>query len=98
MAANKMNIKQISDDLKTFLTKEMENNTKKITRIEIIDRKAQAAEPPAKQNQNNISNLTSESTALQEKLAEQTHRPRKYMSLRRTLKTKLTEILNTCQS
>ena len=40
MAANKMNIKQISDDLKTFLTKEMENNTKKITRIEIIDRKA----------------------------------------------------------
>ena len=35
-----MNIKQISYDLKTLLTKEMENNTKKITRIEIIDRKA----------------------------------------------------------
>ena len=39
MAANKMNIKQIYD-LKTLLTKEMENNTKKITRIEITDRKA----------------------------------------------------------
>ena len=62
----------------------MENNAKKITekmntkfeklstRIETIDRKAEAAETLAKQNQNNISNLNSESTALQEKLAEQT--------------------------
>ena len=41
-------------------------------RIETIDRKAEAAESLAKQNQNNISNLTNESTALQEKLAEQT--------------------------
>ena len=35
------------------------------TRIETIDRKAEAAETLAKQNQNNISDLTSESTALQ---------------------------------
>ena len=65
----------------------MENNAKKITekilekintkfdelstRIETIDRKAETAETLAAQNQNNISNLTSESTALQEKLAEQ---------------------------
>ena len=41
-------------------------------RIETIDRKVEAAESLAKQNQNNISNLTNESTALQEKLAEQT--------------------------
>ena len=41
------------------------------TRIETIDRKAEAAETLAKLNQNNISNLTSESTALQEKLEEQ---------------------------
>ena len=87
MAANEINMKQISEDLKSFLTKEMENNAKKITekniekmdtkfdelstRIEIIDRKAEAAESLAKQNQNSISNLTSESTALQEKIAEQ---------------------------
>ena len=84
MAANGINMKQISEVLKSFLTKEMENNAKKITekiiekmntqfdelsiRIERIDRKAEAAD---KQNQNNISNLASESTALQEKLAEQ---------------------------
>ena len=58
----------------------MENNAKKITekiiekmdtkfdelstRIEAIDRKVEAAETQAKQNQNNISDLT----ALQEKL------------------------------
>ena len=87
MAANEINMKQISEDLKSFLTKEMENNAKKITekiiekmdtkfdelstRIEIIDRKAEAAESLAKQNQNSISNLTSGSTALQEKIAEQ---------------------------
>ena len=87
MAANEINMKQISEDLKSFLTKEMENNVKKTTekiiekmdtkfdklstRIEIIDRKAEAAESLAKQNQNSISNLTSESTALQEKIAEQ---------------------------
>ena len=87
MAANEINMKQISEDLKSFLTKEMDNNVKKVTekiigkmdtkfdelstRIEIIDRKAEAAESLAKQNQNSISNLTSESTALQEKIAEQ---------------------------
>ena len=87
MAANEISMKQISEDLKSFLTKEMENNAKKITekiiekmdtkfdelstRIEIIDRKAEAAESLAKQNQNSISNLTSGSTALQEKIAEQ---------------------------
>ena len=87
MAANEINTKQISEDLKSFLTKEMDNNVKKITekiiekmdtkfdelstRIEIIDRKAEVAESLAKQNQNSISNLTSESTALQEKIAEQ---------------------------
>ena len=64
MAANEINIKQISKDLKSFLTKEMENNTKKITgkktekkntkfdnlsiRIETIDRKAEAAQSLAK--------------------------------------------------
>ena len=87
MAANEINMKQISEDLKSFLTKEMDNNVKKITekiiekmdtkfdelstRIEIIDKKAEVAESLAKQNQNSISNLTSESTALQEKIAEQ---------------------------
>ena len=80
-------MKQILEDLKNFLTKEMENNAKKITektiekmdtkfdelstRTETIDRKAEAAETLAKQNQNNISDLTSESIALQEKLVEQ---------------------------
>ena len=87
MAAKEINMKQISEDIKSFLTKEMDNNVKKITekiikkmdtkfdelstRIEIIDRKAEAAESLAKQNQNSISNLTSESTALQEKITEQ---------------------------
>ena len=76
-------MKQISEDLKSFFTKKMDNNTKKITekivekmyikfnelntRIETIDRKAEAAETLAKQNQNSISNLTSESTAEQVK-------------------------------
>ena len=41
------------------------------TWIETLDRKAEVAETLAKQNQNNISNLTSESSALQEKLVEQ---------------------------
>ena len=41
------------------------------TRVETIDRKAEAAETLAKKNQNNISDLTSESTAFQEKLVEQ---------------------------
>ena len=87
MAPSEINIKQISEDLKSFLTKEMENNAKKITekiiermdtkfdelstRIETIDRKVETAETPAKQNQNSISDLTSESTVFQEKLAEQ---------------------------
>ena len=39
-------------------------------RTETIDKKADAAESLAKENQNNISNLTYESIALQEKLAE----------------------------
>ena len=105
MAANEINMKQISEDLKSFLTKEMENNVKKTTekiiekmdtkfdklstRIEIIDRKAEAAESLAKQNQNSISNLTSESTALQEKIAEQVKK-------RRILNTRLREIPQTC--
>ena len=41
------------------------------TRIGTIHRKTETAESLAKQNQNNISNLTSESTALHEKLTEQ---------------------------
>ena len=65
----------------------MENNAKKITekiiekmdtnfdelstRIETIGRKAEAAETLAKQNQNNISDLTSKCTTFQEKLVEQ---------------------------
>ena len=76
-------MKQISEDLKSFLTKDMENNAKKITekiiekmdtkfdelstRIETINRKVEAAETQTKQNQNNISDLT----ALQEKLIKQ---------------------------
>ena len=87
MAAGAINMKQILEELKSFLTKELENNTKKITekiiekmdtkfdelstiRIETIDRKAQATEILAKQNQNNISDLTRESAALQEKLEQ----------------------------
>ena len=99
-------MKQISEGLKSSFTKEMENNAKKITkkiiekmntkfdelstRIKTIDRKTEAAE--SLENQNNISNLTSESTALQEKLSEQA---KKYMNLRRTLKTRFMEILET---
>ena len=60
MAANKINMKQISEDLKSFLTKEMENNAKKATEkikekmnnkldklstiIETKDRKAEAVQ------------------------------------------------------
>ena len=78
---------QISENLQSFFTKAMENNAKKITekmiekmntkfdelstRLETIGRKAEAAELLAKQNQNNINNLTSDSTAFQEKLSEQ---------------------------
>ena len=79
-------MKQISQDLKSFLTEEMENNAKKITekiiekmdkfdelstRIEAIDRKEDAGKTIAKQNQNSILNRTSQSTAVQEKLAQQ---------------------------
>ena len=41
MAAGKINMKQISKDLKSFRTKEMENNAKKITEnvIEKMDTK-----------------------------------------------------------
>ena len=108
MAANEINMKQISDDLKSFLTKEMDNNMKKITekiiekmdtkfdelstRIEIIDRKAEAAESLAKQNQNSISNLTSESTALQEKIAEQA---KKIHELEVNIEDQITEIPET---
>ena len=83
MAAGEINMKQILEDIKSFRTKEMDN-AKKITekriekmdtkfdelstRIEAIDRKEEAAETLAKQNQNN-SDLTSESTA-QEKLEQ----------------------------
>ena len=75
MAAKEINMKQISEDLKSFLTKEMKNNSKKITEeiiekmnsksgelstsIEKVDREAEAAESLVKQNQNNINNLTS---------------------------------------
>ena len=83
MTAGEINMKQISEDLKSFLTEDMENNAKKITekimekmdtrfdelstRIETIDRKAEAGETQSKQNQNNISDLR----ALQEKLIKQ---------------------------
>ena len=83
MTAGEINMKQISEDLKSFLTEDMENNAKKITekimekmdtkfdelstRIETIDRKVEAAETQSKQNQNNISDYT----ALQEKLIKQ---------------------------
>ena len=42
MTANKINMKQISEDLKSFLTKEMENNVKKVTEkiIEKMDTKS----------------------------------------------------------
>ena len=41
MAANEINMRQISEDLKSFLTKEMDNNVKKITEkiIEKMDTK-----------------------------------------------------------
>ena len=80
-------MKQISEDLKSFLAKETENNAKKVTekiiekmnpklyelstRIETTGTKAEVAQSPARQNQNNTSNLTSDSTVLQEKSAEQ---------------------------
>ena len=83
MTAGEINMKQISEDLKSFLTEDMENNAKKITekimekmdtkfdelstRIETIDRKVEAGETQSKQNQNNISDLT----AIQEKLIKQ---------------------------
>ena len=79
-------MKEISEDFQSFLTKDTENNAKKITekiiekmstkfdelsiRIETIDKKEEAAESLVKQNQNNFSNLTSESAALQEKIEE----------------------------
>ena len=73
MATNKKNMRKISEDLKSFITKKMENNGKKIiekliekmnntideinNRTKAIDRKAEAAESLVKQHQNNISNL-----------------------------------------
>ena len=80
MAASRINMEKISEDLKSFLTKDIENNAKKITeqiiekidtksdwrstKIKTIDKKAEAVETLAKQNQNSISSLTSVSTAL----------------------------------
>ena len=65
MVANEFSMKQISEDLKGFLTKDMENNAKKIrkkiiekmdtkfdelsNRTEAIDRKTESAETLAKQ-------------------------------------------------
>ena len=88
MAVNKINMKQILEDLKSLLTKEMKNNANKVTEkivekrntkfvkvstiIETIDSKTEGAELLAKNNQNNISKNASESTALQNKLPEQT--------------------------
>ena len=84
MAAGQINMKQISEYLKSFLTKEVENNAKKIT--EKIKEKMNTKFDElstnelrnnrqegrgSRNNQNNISDLTSESTALQEKLVEQ---------------------------
>ena len=84
MAAGEINMKQISEYLKSFLTKEVENNAKKIT--EKIKEKMNTKFDElstnelrnnrqegrgSRNNQNNISDLTSESTALQEKLVEQ---------------------------
>ena len=87
MTANEINMEQIVEDLKSFLTKETENNTNKITkqiiekmnikfdelrtRIKTIERKVEATGTLAKQNQNNIICLTNETTALQKNLAEQ---------------------------
>ena len=84
MAAGEINMKQISEYLKSFLTKKVENNAKKIT--EKIKEKMNTKFDElstnelrnnrqegrgSRNNQNNISDLTSESTALQEKLVEQ---------------------------
>ena len=85
MASNEIYMKQISEDLEIFLTKEIENNIKEITekmiekmntkfvkpstRIETVNRNAVAGESLSKENQNNISNLPSQSTANQENLA-----------------------------
>ena len=84
MTANEISMKQILEDLRSFFTKEMDNNAKKITekiiekmyikfnelntRIETIDRRVEAAETLAKQNQNSISNLTRETTVEQVKM------------------------------
>ena len=84
MAAGEINMKQISEYLKSFLTKKVENNAKKIT--EKIKEKMNTKFDElstnelrnnrqegrgSRNNQNNISDLTSESTALQEKSVEQ---------------------------
>ena len=80
MAAGEINMKQISEYLKSFLTKKVENNAKKITEKmntkfdelstnELRNNRQEGR--GSRNNQNNISDLTSESTALQEKLVEQ---------------------------
>ena len=47
------------------------------TRIETVNRNAEAGESLSKENQNKISNLLSETTAHKENLAEQTNNPHK---------------------
>ena len=74
MAAGEINMKQISEDLTSFLTKEVENNAKKITekRKEKMDTKFGELSTNELRNnrqegrgsrntQNNVSDLTSES-------------------------------------
>ena len=84
MTANKINMKQTSEDLKSFHSKEIENNAKKrtekiienmstkfdklSTRIETINRKAEAANHYPNKI---ISKLLRKSSVLQEKLVEQ---------------------------
>ena len=74
MAAGEINMKQISEDLTSFLTKEVENNAKKITekRKEKMDtkfgelstnelRNNRQEDRGSRNTQNNVSDLTSES-------------------------------------
>ena len=64
----KNNVKKINEKI----IEKMNSKFDKVSnRIETKYRKAEAAESLAKKDRNNISNLTSESTALQEKLVEQ---------------------------
>ena len=62
------------------------------TRIKTIDMNAQATESLAKQNKNNISNLKVNQQLFKKNYQ---NKRRKYVSLRRTMKTRLTDILET---